>query len=152
MARIYTREPVEERLERYIQRVPMTGCWIWTGASDKLGYGRINVDRKAKLTHRVSFEIHKGPIPRGLELDHLCRNPSCVNPHHLEPVTRKVNTDRGIVADVHRRRLASLTQCRRGHEYTPENTYRDSRGFRNCKKCRDLAAKKFKEKKLCQAI
>ena len=148
MARVYTRTPVEERIERHIQRIPIAGCWIWTGGSDNAGYGRIYVGGEMKLSHRVSYELHQGrPIATGLDLDHLCRNPSCVNPHHLEEVTRKENIDRGILAEVHRKRYAARTKCVHGHEYTQENIYIDKRGHRSCKKCRSLSLKNFIRRK-----
>ena len=71
------------------------GCWIWQGYSDKDGYGTIGIKNKVKKAHRVYYEKYIGPIPEGLQLDHLCRNPSCVNPKHLEPVSAAENTRRG---------------------------------------------------------
>jgi hypothetical protein len=134
--RVYKKESVVVRLERHIERIPFAGCWMWNGAVDRFGYGRINVDGKAELSHRVSYRVLVGEIPAGLELDHLCRNPSCVNPLHLEPVTRKQNTDRGLAGQVNRIRHLSKTHCKHGHEYSISNTYIDTRGNRNCRKCR----------------
>lgn len=89
------------------------GCWRWTGALTQNGYGHIRTpDRRMALAHRLVYEHLVGPIPRGLEIDHLCRFRNCVNPEHLEPVTHVENM-----------RRAHLTHCRRGHEFTPENTY-----------------------------
>lgn len=68
-----------------------TGCWIWRAGMGAAGYGMNN----SRAAHRVMYERHKGPIPDGLVLDHLCRNPPCVNPDHLEPVTPGENTRRG---------------------------------------------------------
>lgn len=83
-------------LNRYT--VDHTGCWRWLGNISR-GYGRCKGDpespQKTRLAHRVFYEHHVGPIPEGLELDHLCRNRWCVNPEHLEPVTRAVNVRRG---------------------------------------------------------
>jgi hypothetical protein len=88
--------------DRVLSRIvpePNSGCWLWTGAHDAKGYGfcryprdGINVVQNA---HRVVYEIERGPIPNGLDLDHLCRNSACVNPDHLEPVSRSVNVRRG---------------------------------------------------------
>ena len=77
---------------------PATGCWVWQRYVDKSGYGEIHVpgyigNRRA---HRIIYERHKGKIPDGLDLDHLCRNRRCVNPDHLEPVTRRENLARGV--------------------------------------------------------
>lgn len=75
---------------------PHTGCWNWNDFRDKHGYGRLTVGgRTSQLAHVVSFVRVRGPVPEGLELDHLCENPSCINPDHLDPVTHKVNCQRG---------------------------------------------------------
>lgn len=84
-----------------------TGCWLWQGTLDPLGYGRFG----RKLAHRCGYERHIGPIPAGLVLDHLCVNPPCVNPAHLEPVTQSVNMQR---YHERRRQLIRLGYCRSG--------------------------------------
>jgi len=101
------------------------GCWTWTGTIDPGGYGHYKLGQ-SQHAHRVAYELVVGPIPEGLELDHLCRNPSCVNPAHLEPVTHAENVRRGTVAQ--------RTHCQKGHEYTPENT-RMRNGARVCREC-----------------
>lgn len=79
-----------------------TGCWIWLHGKSGAGYGQLHVKhsrpRRMVYAHRVYYERHVGPVPDGLELDHLCRNPSCVNPEHLEPVTHAENIKRGWAA------------------------------------------------------
>lgn len=111
-------------------------CWEWTGAHNPGGYGRIGGGGKrgpSLLAHRVLYERMVGPIPDGLTLDHLCRNPSCVRPDHLEPVTNRENILRGTspVAD-----RARQTHCIRGHAFTAENTYtHPQRGTRHCRAC-----------------
>jgi len=75
-----------------------TGCWIWQRSMDQNGYGQMRVCHKLYRAHAFFYEYLVGPVPDGLELDHLCRNPACVNPAHLEPVTRAVNTQRGNAA------------------------------------------------------
>lgn len=77
---------------------PETGCWIWLRAKGKDGYGSIKRGKRSHRAHRWVYEQEVGPIPEGLELDHLCRNPSCVNPEHLEPVTKAENQWRGVRA------------------------------------------------------
>jgi HNH endonuclease len=79
--------------ERFWEKVEQgEGCWLWTGAIDR-GYGQF-VWNGRKRAHRVAYELIIGPIPEGLELDHLCRNKSCVRPEHLEPVTKAENIRR----------------------------------------------------------
>lgn len=84
-----------ERIRRYI--TGRGSCWEWTGLKNVRGYGRINVAGTMQLAHRATYSALRGPIPEGLELDHLCRNPSCVNPDHLEPVTHAENVRRWAV-------------------------------------------------------
>ena len=80
----------------------------------------------------MAYELFIGPIPDGLTIDHLCRNPNCVNPTHLEPVTMWENLMRG---DTLTARKAAQTHCVHGHEFTPENTYVKANGCRLCKAC-----------------
>lgn len=113
-----------------------TGCWFWCGALVN-GYGHIGIVLNGKLkhkkVHRVSYELYVGPIPEGLTLDHLCRNPACFNPDHLEPVTLGENVRRGFSPSTTNR---EKTHCVHGHEYTPENTYTPPNGQRVCQTCR----------------
>lgn len=73
---------------------PADACWIWWGARGRSGYGNFGVGKKTYLAHRAAYELVNGPIPEGLDLDHLCRNKRCVNPSHLEPVTFLTNMRR----------------------------------------------------------
>lgn len=85
-----------------------SGCWEWIGTLSSEGYGRFEKD----LAHRVSYRRSVGPIPEGLQLDHLCRNRRCVNPEHLEPVTGRINTLRGETLPAMN---AAKTECIHGH-------------------------------------
>ena len=106
------------------------GCWHWTGWRTPVGYGRIRVAGQLWLTHRYMYETLCGPIPDGLSLDHQCRNPSCVNPAHLEPVTHAENVRRGRSGQFQRNK----THCPHGHAYSSENTGVYS-GRRQCMTC-----------------
>jgi hypothetical protein len=116
--------------DRFWARVEKTdGCWLWTGYRDRSGYGFAG----RRLAHRVAYEWTKGPIPTGLDLDHLCRTPACVNPDHLEPVPHRVNILRGEGRSAIAFRGGT---CVNGHIRTDENTYVVPRtGKRNCKTC-----------------
>ena len=111
-------------------------CWIWKAALNADGYGKL----QQHLAHRLTYiELH-GAIPEGLQMDHLCRVRSCCNPAHLEPVTPAENTRRGDAARANRERFAQMTHCRRGHEFTAENT-RVSNGSRTCRACGRTSAR-----------
>jgi len=141
--RKYTRRDPVERFMDYISPEPMTGCWLWGGGSDsKTGYGKFRLGRKdgQAMAHRFAYEHFIGPIPEGMQIDHLCRQRLCVNPEHLEPVTIKENVLRGVGLSA---RNAKATHCIHGHELKPENTYvwRGQRECRACKYARFLANK-----------
>jgi hypothetical protein len=125
-------------------------CWLWTGQRSN-GYGRwTGWGNKAtpKMAHILSYQAHVGPIPDSLVLDHTCHNDDpgcsggpdcrhrrCVNPAHLEPITRGEN----VLRSPHTRasKNKAKTHCKAGHEFTPENTYRYPSGRRRCITCRD---------------
>lgn len=138
------RKTLEERFWEKVNKngpvpaeIPVLGsCWDWMGARDSAGYGRFNVSKRSRPAHRVAYELLIGPIPAGLVMDHLCRRPSCVR--HVEPVTQAVNLARGnapSVLQAHYQRLRDLAHCKRGHEFSPENTSINSKGKRVCKAC-----------------
>lgn len=132
--------------ERFFARVEPSpnGCLLWTGEVSRKGYGRFILDesRTRVLAHRWAYERERGPIPEGLQLDHLCRNPPCVNPDHVEPVSVRENVLRGVGLTANH---ARKTHCIHGHEFTPENTYsapnhgRPSRACRTCRRARKVA-------------
>ena len=126
------------RIEKNIERIPESGCWIWMGTTNGFGYGRLNSDRKRKYAHRAAYELLIGEIPAGMQIDHLCRVKSCCNPAHLEPVTSLENTMRGDGPRLTRERSATVTHCPKGHEYTPANTRFDRNGSRCCRECAKL--------------
>lgn len=94
-------------------------CWVWT-ASLVDGYGQFHAEGKRYQAHRWIYERQHGPIPAGLEPDHLCRNRACVNDSHLDLVTHLENMHRGTSPSA---RHFRQTHCIRGHAFTPENTY-----------------------------
>ena len=112
-------------------RPELGACWLWTGTTIKGGYGRFTSGGHKILAHRFAYELLVGPVPGGFELDHLCRVHSCVNPDHLELVTHRVNTLRGLAPTALN---AKKTHCPQGHPYGEENT-RWWRGHRICRAC-----------------
>lgn len=134
---------VRERFESKYMPVTESGCWLWTASCDGKGYGQLSNTVGATpqhlRAHRVAYEIHKGLIPDGMTLDHLCRVRSCVNPDHLEPVTRKENILRGVAPSALN---AVKTHCPHGHPYNKVNTYITTVGGKDCRACGRLAWEK----------
>lgn len=135
--------PAIERWRKYVEKTET--CWIWMGAKQGRGYGRFKVADKILLVHRWTYEWFVGPIPEGLTIDHLCRNPSCVRPDHLEPVTREENSWRGNTNK-------DKTECLNGHELSGANVYvPPSRPqVRECRICRVDRARARREARTAQ--
>jgi hypothetical protein len=108
-------------LERFWPKVRVTpfGCWVWTAYRNSGGYGQFSVDGTGKRAHRVAYEHFVGSIPEGLQIDHICRRRECVNPAHMEPVTNRENSLRGVSFSA---KNARKTHCKHGHEFSKANT------------------------------
>lgn len=138
------KKPIIERMnERYVPD-PNSGCWLWTSYCSSGGYATIYINNKIYQAHRISYELHKGEIPNGLEIDHLCRVRCCVNPNHLEAVTRSINIKRGLAPIKSKERGLAKTHCKNGHPFIPENIYLRPDKTRSCRICRNNASLKYK--------
>src|SRR3972149_3379328 len=116
-----------------------SGCWLWIGALSSLGYGTFTYKQKNMLAHRFSYELYKGKIPDGKEIDHLCCVRSCVNPWHLEAVTHIENVRRGKAGETIGKINRSKTHCPKGHPYSGDNlVINSSNGGRLCRECARL--------------
>jgi hypothetical protein len=138
--------PLEYKLQNFRKIKPgpeLTPCWLWTGHTTSQGYGRVKRLNKSYFIHRLSYIRYKGPIPEGLEIDHLCSRRNCYNPAHLEAVTHKENCVRGKVGLY----LLKRTACPKGHKYTQTNTGYTVSGTkqirRYCRKCGNLRHRKI---------
>jgi hypothetical protein len=134
----------KDQLDRFWEKVatePNTGCWLWTGAWINTGYGWFKTDESTRLAHRVSYIHYVGEIPEGMDLDHLCRVRCCVNPQHLEPVSRSENNRRGLVGTWMQNFQAKKTHCPQGHPYSG----RDKKG-RICHTCKAVRERKRQAK------
>lgn len=108
-------------------------CWEWSGKRVNGRYPYFGIYPAGEFTaYRVAYTLLIGPIPEGMTLDHLCRNPGCVNPDHLEPVPPGINVLRGYGIYAQN---ARKTRCVHGHEFTPQNTKTDDLGYRRCRAC-----------------
>ncbi len=124
---------LEKRLWAKVDK--SSDCWIWQGSDNGNGYGQISKNYKKIYVHRLSYEIHKGQIPDKMTVHHLCMNTKCVNPEHLEIVSRAENTLLGYAINAAASSKRAITHCPSGHEYNKKNTYVDKRGGRRCRPC-----------------
>lgn len=144
-----------ERIKSRTQLVD--DCWMWTGKPHRSGYGRVVVDGQVVYAHRAAYETFVGPIPDGMEIDHLCHDPltcvgggscphrMCVNPAHLEAVKHVVNVYRGKTG-----LIAARTHCDKGHEFTGWNL-RVINGKRRCRECDNEAMRRYRARKKAAA-
>lgn len=133
----------EERFFAKVDKNAPNGCWLWTASRFAAGYGQFRYSpQKNGRAHSWSYEHFKGPIPEGLQIDHLCKNKLCVNPDHLEAVTAMVNVHRSNNACAVN---ARKTHCPQGHAYSLENTYVDPAGRRICRACSTAAKRAWAE-------
>lgn len=134
----------EERFWPYVEKTD--DCWLWAGYIKPNGYAAFYPGGGKHVSkiyvHRFAYETTYGPIPDGLEVDHLCNVRNCVNPAHLEVVTRRVNLDR---------RNANKTHCVNGHLYTEANTYRHGKA-RYCRTCRTQANARRRELSIVRGV
>ena len=121
-------------IQRFLEKIDVleNKCWVWTGCVARGGYGIIRINGHNYYAHRVSYELYKNNISTGLEVDHLCRNSSCVNPDHLEPVTPRENTLRSDGVAAHN---SKKTHCKHEHPLSGENLYVWKNIGRFCKAC-----------------
>lgn len=133
---------------RLLAKVRFTayGCWEWRASLNNNGYAVLFHHGKMTFAHRISYEAFVGPIPAGLVIDHLCRNRCCVNPDHLEAVTRSVNVSRGLIPSMNRQRAERRTHCPNGHPFDVVNTYLGSRDERQCRICRIAHARNYDQR------
>lgn len=125
--------------ERFLAKIEVQadGCWIWTASLDTHGYGQFYDGKKLRKAYRVAYELYVGPVPEGLQLDHLCRVRRCVNPSHLEPVTQAENLRRGALARTH---------CKHGHPFAGENLAILNGRWRRCRICARATVYRFRER------
>ncbi len=144
---------MEAVVQKVLDRLPPSTkeCRVWPGATNGHGYGKVRCPdrRRALYVHRVVLAEHLGVDVDSLDtVDHLCRNPSCANPFHLEEVTHAENCQRGTLGSVSAARAAAQTHCKNGHAFDEANTryYTTSKGYigRKCRACEAERMRKYR--------
>lgn len=130
---VYPRKDINDRFFEKVSK--SDACWVWIGAK-RHGYGAFGVGRKSVPAHRMSLLLAGKSIPDGYDVDHLCRNPECVNPEHLEAVTHRENVQRGLAGEHMKHKQATRTTCKKGHPSTPNNSrWRKDGKWKSCRIC-----------------
>ena len=131
-------------------------CWMWTGATLR-GYGQFAIQRRPRRAHRLAYEMERGPIPDGLDLDHICRVRRCVNPWHLRPLSRRENTlAEGSLSPARSNFLK--TRCMRGHPFSGGNVVVSTSptnphlSIRTCRSCTNLRRRRHNSTKRGHAL
>jgi hypothetical protein len=136
--------PLVQRVWSKVDIADPLGCWVWRGTRNREGYGLVSLgaehNHRTGRVHRWVYEQARGPIPKGLVLDHLCRVRSCCNPTHLEAVTHTENQRRSRKGGFARENAAK-TECPRGHAFA-DHGYVDQ-GKRRCRVCRNAWKRKY---------
>jgi len=145
---------LSERFDERVHPEPMTGCHLWVGGSYG-AYGKFGLGERgrAMLAHRFSWERRNGPVAEGLCVLHKCDTPACVNPAHLFLGTRTDNSEDKMAKGRYRSANGSKTHCKRGHEFTPENTWidRKNNNHRHCRKCLGEHSRRYHAQKVGRA-
>ncbi len=129
-------------MERFWNKVERSSsCWLWLACLSRDGYGRFRLGDRMVQAHRLAYELSVGPVPNGLQIDHLCRVRACVNPGHLRPLTKTENDRIGMGPPAIN---ARKTRCAHGHELTDTNTYRQGGSRRQCRLCNGLAVRAYR--------
>ncbi len=127
------------------------GCWLWTASKNWRGYGQFSIGSRRNGTytmvkaHRVAWALCGGLMPNGKQLDHLCRVRHCVNPDHMEPVSRRENILRGVSPSAI---AARRTHCPRKHPYSGDNLYTRPDGSRECRICKRQSLREFRARRM----
>jgi hypothetical protein len=156
------KKTAEQRFWMKVDRRADDGCWSWTGALDRTGYGRFYNGDTVVAAHRFAYELLVGPIPAGFDADHMCHNTDrscpgghcvhrrCCNPAHVSPCSRADNLARShsvaAAREAYWTNQRAKTHCPRGHPYDEANTFVNAKGQRSCRECRRiLQAERYRE-------